>query len=136
VVLAIAALTLAAVAPRLGGSLDVIEAHGAARELAAAMRHARSEAVRSGRETVLELDLVTRGYRVPRARLDGRIPEAIALQMDTARSEQRGRVGRIRFFPDGSATGGRISLAHGVRAYAVEVDWLTGRVETRELANE
>ena len=35
---------------------------------------------------------------------------------------------RVRFFADGSSTGGRVTLMVGERSYAVDVDWLTGRV--------
>jgi general secretion pathway protein H len=37
--------------------------------------------------------------------------------------------GRIRFFPDGGATGGAIDLALGEQHSRVSVDWLTGQVE-------
>ena len=37
--------------------------------------------------------------------------------------------GRIRFFPDGASTGGRVSLALGDNEYHVVVDWLTGDVD-------
>ena len=40
--------------------------------------------------------------------------------------------GAIRFFPDGSSTGGRVTLMVGERSYAVDVDWLTGRVRVLE----
>ena len=37
--------------------------------------------------------------------------------------------GRVRFFPDGTSTGGRLTLTQNERKYYVVVDWLTGRVE-------
>jgi len=43
-----------------------------------------------------------------------------------------GREGDIRFNPDGSSTGGRISLADGRRRIGVGVDWLTGRVSVAD----
>jgi len=43
-----------------------------------------------------------------------------------------GREGDIRFNPDGSSTGGRISLADGRRRLGVGVDWLTGRVSVAD----
>ncbi|TCV91049.1 hypothetical protein EC912_1171, partial [Luteibacter rhizovicinus] len=36
--------------------------------------------------------------------------------------------GRIRFFPDGSSTGGRVTLGRGTREWHVNVGWLTGAV--------
>jgi general secretion pathway protein H len=41
-------------------------------------------------------------------------------------------LGSIRFFPDGSSTGGSISLASGRETHTVVVDWLTGRVRISE----
>ena len=41
--------------------------------------------------------------------------------------------GDIRFNPDGSSTGGRISLIDGQRKVAVGVDWLTGRVSVADV---
>lgn len=38
----------------------------------------------------------------------------------------------IRFFPDGSATGGRLSVASGQRSRGITIDWLTGRVHVDE----
>jgi general secretion pathway protein H len=38
------------------------------------------------------------------------------------------RRGAIRFYPDGSSTGGRITVTFGRTQYLVDVDWLTGRV--------
>lgn len=35
----------------------------------------------------------------------------------------------IRFYPDGSSTGGRVTLAMGERKYLIDVDWLTGQTE-------
>ena len=42
-------------------------------------------------------------------------------------------IGDIRFQPDGSSTGGRITLADGRRRMAVGVDWLTGRVSVADV---
>ncbi len=54
----------------------------------------------------------------------------VRLSLYTAERERLDRgTGRIRFFPDGTSTGGRVSLAEGERSYHVVVDWLTGRVD-------
>jgi general secretion pathway protein H len=99
-----------------------------AAELAANMRLARSEAILSNRPVVLDVDLVGHRYRVgtgtPR-----HLPADISLELLTIAGEVlNDREGTIRFNPDGSSTGGRISLADGRRRVGVGVDWLTGRV--------
>ena len=58
------------------------------------------------------------------------MPAGIDLELLTVATELGGGGARggIRFFPDGSSTGGRVTLSHGSRQYFVDVDWLTGRV--------
>lgn len=103
-----------------------------AAELAAGLRLARSEAVLSNRPVGFDLDLVGHRYRVgtgtPR-----RLPTDLTLELLTISGEAlNGREGDIRFNPDGSSTGGRISLADGRRRIGVGVDWLTGRVSVAD----
>jgi general secretion pathway protein H len=51
------------------------------------------------------------------------------LSITSAREDQPdGHTGRIRFFPDGSSTGGHIVLQRGARRWQVNVAWLTGAV--------
>ena len=38
------------------------------------------------------------------------------------------RVGGVRFYPDGSSTGGRVLISRGGHGYQVGVTWLTGRI--------
>jgi general secretion pathway protein H len=99
-----------------------------ARELAAELRLARSQAIADNRAVALALDLVRKRYQV-----DGEaprpLPPQIAVGLLTIDGErQSATVGDIRFNPDGSSTGGRIVLAESGRKIAVGVDWLTGRV--------
>jgi general secretion pathway protein H len=43
--------------------------------------------------------------------------------------------GRIRFFPDGSSTGGHITLQRDRRQWRVNVSWLTGAVSVADVSN-
>ena len=57
------------------------------------------------------------------------IDPRFALRLLTAEEELAGRgAGAIRFFPDGTSTGGRLRISLGERAYEVRVDWITGAV--------
>jgi general secretion pathway protein H len=99
-----------------------------AAELAAGLRLARSEAIMSNRPVLFDLDLIDHRYRIgtgtPR-----RLSADLSLELVTISGEAvNGREGDIRFNPDGSSTGGRISVADGRRRIGVGVDWLTGRV--------
>jgi general secretion pathway protein H len=55
---------------------------------------------------------------------------ALELGLETARSELvDAGSGQIRFFPDGSSTGGRITVMMQEQRAEVVVDWLTGQVD-------
>src|ERR1700756_3064822 len=106
---------------------------GTASELASGLRLARSEAVASNRQVRFDLDVTGHVYRVG-AGAERRLPANLSIELLTIIGENRGaRVGDIRFNPDGSSTGGRISLADGKQHVAVGVDWLTGRVSVADL---
>ena len=42
------------------------------------------------------------------------------------------KVGKIRFFPDGSSNGGRVTVGVGERGFEIDVDWLTGHVTIKD----
>jgi general secretion pathway protein H len=99
-----------------------------AAELAAGLRLARSEAIMSNRPVLFDLDLMGHRYRIGTGTPRG-LPADLSLELLTISGEAvNGREGDIRFNPDGSSTGGRISLADKRRRIGVGVDWLTGRV--------
>jgi general secretion pathway protein H len=101
-------------------------------ELAAGLRLARSEAILSNRPILFDLDLVGHRYRIGTGTPRG-LPPDVSLELLTISGEAvNGREGDIRFNPDGSSTGGRISLADGRRRIGVGVDWLTGRVSVAD----
>lgn len=129
IVLSIMAIVAALVLPRIGGGVSTGELKAAAREVAAGLRLARSEAVATRQETRVLLDLENRAFRIERDARRHALPAAIDLKLFTAQSDLVGeKEGAIRFFPDGGSNGGRITLASGERKYDVDVDWLTGRV--------
>ncbi len=101
---------------------------GTANELASGLRLARSEAISTNRPVVLELDLANHQYRVG-GKVARSLPPALTMELSTLVSERRNATaGRIRFNPDGSSTGGRITMTDGKGTLAVGVDWLSGRV--------
>ncbi len=53
------------------------------------------------------------------------------MEVTAADSEKRSpSIAGIRFYPNGSSTGGTIDLKMEGRAYEIRVNWLTGRVST------
>jgi len=129
IVLSIMAIVAAMVVPMLGGGVSTGELKGAARQVAAGLRLARSEALATRQETRVVLDLERRTFQVERDAREHALPRQIELKLFTAESDLvSDKIGAIRFFPDGGSNGGRVSLAVGERKYDVDVDWLTGRV--------
>jgi len=119
-----AALTLPALVRPSGTELRT-----AAGSVVAGLRRAREAAVNTQRATTLTVNVADASFTVQGDGAERRLPGSVALSLFTARSEIEDEArGRIRFFPDGSSTGGRITLASGERRYHVDVDWLTGRV--------
>jgi general secretion pathway protein H len=129
VVLALLAVMMALVPPLLQGGVSSAEVKGAARRLAAGLKYARSQAITSRKEAVLVLDLEHRNFTITGKKRQYPLPDNMGISLVTARSElATERIGKIRFFPDGTSTGGRITLTQGERKYGVDINWLTGQV--------
>lgn len=105
---------------------------GAAAQIAAGLREARSEAIAQNRSTNFDIDLAQHRFQVGSGPIR-RLPNQLNLALLTASGERRdAHIGGIRFHPDGSSTGGRISIGDGRRIIAIGVDWLTGRVSVAD----
>lgn len=129
VVLAIAALLLAIVLPFGLHRRSHDELAGGAREIAAALRMARSRAILANRPASFVVDVENGFYRPPGAGAAHAVPAGSRITLYTAQEEQLdGTTGAIRFFPDGSSTGGGVALSLGAERYDILVDWLTGGV--------
>lgn len=132
-VLVIAASGYALVARFVGGGATSGQLKSAARTVAAGLREARSAAIATQESASLSVDMDRREIEVSGGHRPRSLPEKLDLKLYTAQSELQGeRRGAIRFYPDGSSTGGRVTLAAGERSLLVDVDWLTGRVSIKE----
>ncbi len=106
---------------------------GTAAEIASGLRLARSQAIADDRPVAFALDLAGHRYRVGAAAARS-LPARLSIALLTVDGEKRSATaGEVRFNPDGSSTGGRITLADGPRQVAVGVDWLTGRVTVADV---
>mgnify|MGYP006381334487 CR=1 FL=1 len=104
----------------------------AGKDLVAALRYTRGHAIVSGEEQALELNIETNTYTAPERPAE-ELPGKMELRLVTAAEEQTSQTtGRIRFYPDGSSTGGKVRLISGEREWQVQVGWLTGEVRLRE----
>jgi general secretion pathway protein H len=132
IVLVILGLTLAVAVPLFARALPGLELKSSARTVAATMREARSLAIADNREIAVAIDLDTRTIDLAGLRSEA-LGDGIDLRLFTAAEELIDRgAGRIRFYPDGTSTGGRIRLLAAGRIYDIDVDWITGAVSIRE----
>jgi len=133
VALVIGVLLVTLVPPLLSGLGGGVELRSAARQLAAGLRSARNQAVTRQQEAVLTLDLAQHRFGVSGDPRVITLPNSVAFNLYTAQSELLDQTtGNIRFFPDGSSTGGAITVSNPKIAYRINVDWLTGAVDIVE----
>lgn len=144
VVLALMATAFALFAGALLGAMPGQQLRSATGLLAAEMRATRARAVATGIDQSFVIDTQAREWRSGAsdamsvetmageggtARRSGTLAEALAIGATVAREEQPGPgIAAIRFFADGSSTGGRIVVRRGEAAWRVDVNWLTGAV--------
>jgi len=130
VVLFIVVLGVSVVGINLSSGNNSTEIKAAARDIVSALRYARGQALMSHQETTLALNLAENTYTVSGRDRVYNIPKTIDITVVTAQSELTGNgLGNIRFFADGSSTGGRITLERGNTAWQIDINWLTGQIE-------
>jgi general secretion pathway protein H len=133
VVLVIGAVMYAIMLGVPGRGTSAADLKASARSLASGLRTAQTTAMATRRDALLTLDLDTREFVVPGVTQPQKLPSQVDLKLYTAESEVASeKRGSIRFYPDGSSTGGRITVSAGERKYLVDVDWLTGRVTIQD----
>lgn len=130
VVLALLAMTYALIPPMFNVGGSTAELKAGARQVAAGLRNARSQAITSRDEATLTLDVEARSFRISGDGKTRSLPRQAQIGVFTAQGEVLdASTAAIRFYPDGSSTGGRVTLAMGERKFHIDVDWLTGQVE-------
>ncbi|MCC6559967.1 MAG: GspH/FimT family pseudopilin [Xanthomonadales bacterium] len=131
-VLMLIAIVAGTAALSISGSLAGAKIRAAVRDLTAALRQTRGLAIVKGEERSLEIDVEARTYQVP-GKNPVQLPEELQMKLLTAATEQTGDSrGMIRFFPDGSSSGGRVTLTRDRHEWRVEIAWLTGEVRIEE----
>lgn len=131
--MAILAVTAAVVPFAASRMFETMEYRATVREIVSGLRAARLDAIRKGSSSVYVFDLEERRFGLADAR--GKpIPKSIRVNLTVADIEAGDQRGMIRFYPDGSSTGGDIDLVRasgdGVR---ISVDWLLGRMRQRPI---
>ena len=141
VVLLILSVLLVATPIAFDRVLPSLEVKADARNLANLLRDARGRAIRQNIETTVVVDVAERTYWMsdtgqaePGSRdSQSRFADGVIVTLRTATTEQiEEDIGRIRFYPDGTSTGGGVKLDRRGKLFNVEVDWLYGHVRVEE----
>lgn len=128
VVIAIMGLVLGVLAAHGPPHTRGLEARAAAGALAQTFRSARATAIERGVPVDVAIDPARREFAA-----DGgparQFSRDVAVSLLPPTLPGPGTVRRIRFAPDGSASGGGVALGFGGKTMDVSVEWLTGRVQ-------
>jgi len=125
----IAALLMGVSTPMVMRMYDSMKYRGVVRDMMSAVEATRYAAITQGKAVDMVITPEERSFRVGTGE-DRQYPESISINLETAREVSHGAgTGVIRYYPDGSSTGGSIEIAHesgkGIR---LRVDWLLGRL--------
>ena len=133
-VMVLLSIVVGLVAMSFSRSMSGAKVEAASRDLVAALRYTRGQAIVHGQQAALDIDLQHNTYQAP-GKTIVQLPKDMRMQLVTAEIEQTGAAsGRIRFFADGASTGGHITVFMGQRRWQINVSWLTGQVSREELA--
>lgn len=132
VVLAIGALVMAAAVPSSVRFYEGMQRRQAVRNTVTLLATAREQALSSGRAQDVKVRPSAR--RIWYGERSHTLPSGLSLVVHGAAELNRDNVGLIRFYPDGSASGGGVDIRRkdgdGTR---ISVDWLLGRVRQEAL---
>lgn len=128
VVLVLLAVLAGTVAFNMSGSLKASKIRAASKDLVAALRYTRSQAVMKHKEQRLMINVKDKSYTAP-GKPKVVLPEGMELKVFAAESEIPSEdAAGFRFFSDGSSTGGRVTLIYDERFWRINVAWLTGEI--------
>ncbi len=133
VALAIASLIMALVVPNLMRGPGRRELDASVRDVASSLRTTRALAISVDRPQGFVVD-VDHGVYGPAARSPlHRLPPGIGISLTTTSGQvYDAATGMVRFFPDGSSTGGEVVLIGDGLRYHVLINWLDGQITISE----
>lgn len=131
IVITLLAVVAAALSPSLIPTPNT-QLRANASELISALRDTRLYAMQHRQQADLQIDTARQSYLTPGKQQAVRLKGDFQMQLTTAQAQLLGSSGSIRFMPDGSSTGGRITLSNGSLLRHIDVEWLTGRIRVIE----
>jgi general secretion pathway protein H len=118
VVMGILALIASLAVPVAGWVVDGVMLRTDARALVVAVRRIEARAI-AGQETI--------SLTSSEGKLVGPSGDAVDLP-DGSDIQFTGGTGRIEFYPDGTSSGGHVTVSHANRSLQIDIAWLSGDV--------
>ncbi|OAI10079.1 type II secretion system protein GspH [Methylomonas lenta] len=135
IVLLISVLGFAVIGSNISSGNQTTRLQAAARDIASALRYAHGQALMSRQPVSVAVNLAENSYRISNRDKIYRLDERIGISLIVAEEEfAEGQEGSIKFFGDGSSTGGRITLEWGPQLRRIDVNWMTGAVAIADAA--
>jgi general secretion pathway protein H len=131
VTLLVLALAVALVSPSIGRSTRALQARAEVARLTAMLRHAREQAITTGRPHALVVDPTARRLAIVADEGEVRETRVWSAEFRIEAASPGGLV--VRFDPHGVSSGGELSVSSAGLGYRVSVEPLTGRVKAVRL---
>jgi general secretion pathway protein H len=129
IVLIVAVLGFAVLGSNISSGNQTTKLQATARNIASALRYAHGQALVTRNTVSVAINLDDNSYQISDQAKIYRFPTEIEVSLVVAEEEfAQGDTGSIRFFADGSSTGGRITLEWGKQLRRIDVNWITGEV--------
>jgi general secretion pathway protein H len=133
VVLFIMVLGFSALTFNLAMSNSSTEVKSAMREMVSALRYTRGESLILREPVTLDFNINDNSYKISSRNNNYHLDKKIKVDIVTAKEDinRRNGLARFRFFPDGSSTGGRLILSKEKTMWQIDINWLTGGIDTQ-----
>lgn len=134
VVLLMVAVGFGLLASGISQGLKSAQERQVKRDVSLALHQVRSLAITAGQPASLRLDVLRNSYQMP-GKTPRQLPDGMTLRLTTAAGPEGGESheGLVTFYPNGGSTGGHLYLARGTQQSRIDIDWLTGRVNWRDI---
>ena len=130
VVLLVMVLGFSAIGTNISSGNHSSQLKALSRDLASALRYARGQALISHNEVSVAINLAENTYKVSNRDKAYPFSDEIEVTLVIAQNEfKNDEIGQLRFYPDGSSSGGRITMEWGNLANVIDINWLSGKVE-------
>jgi type II secretion system protein H len=130
VVMAIMALISATALPYLGFQKQRDVLSTASDTVMSALQDAQSRAVSRNRPSVVQFDALTRTITVDGKAVPQSLPDQVTVKAVAIRQGATNTTARYVFLPTGESSGGAITLTFGGDSRRIEINWLTGAIQS------